>query len=223
MESSSSIRKLVAILMADVVGYSRLMGQDEEDTIKRIKACRDIFSEQVSKHGGRIVNAPGDSILAEFASVKAAVASAVEIQTSLVSYNRTATPGNEMQFRIGINLGDVVVEDDAIYGNGINVAARLESLADHGGITISGSVYDSVRDQLDLTFEFTGEQSVKNIANPVRTYRVNLDGTAYPGAEQQPRIVPAPKKFFSTWLVFFLNHNRLYTRCRFVLARIEYA
>ena len=161
-------------MMADVVGYSRLMGLDEEDTIERIKICREIFAARVSEHAGRIVNAPGDSILAEFASVKAAVTSAVEIQNDLAEFNRDTEPPQEMRFRIGINLGDVVVEDDAIYGNGINVAARLESLADHGGITISGSVYDSVRDQLPLGFEFTGEQSVKNITNPVRTYRIKI-------------------------------------------------
>lgn len=158
--------------MADVVGYSRLMGADEDDTIARLMQCRGVFSDRVSNAQGRIVNAPGDSILAEFTSVQNAVRCAVAIQRKLADLNANVPDDRRMFFRIGINLGDVVVEDDAIYGDGVNVAARLESLARPGGITVSGSVYDSVRNRVGLAFESSGEQSVKNIATPVRTYRV---------------------------------------------------
>ncbi len=162
--------------MADVVGYSRLMGEDEDETIARLLRCRAVFSDQAKAFGGRVVNAPGDSILAEFQSVQQAVECAVEIQSQLHRLNADLPEARRMLFRIGINLGDVVTENDAIYGNGVNVAARLESLADPGGITVSGSVYDSIAGRVPVGFEPTGEQRVKNIANPVRTYRVVVDG-----------------------------------------------
>ncbi len=133
METTGSNRRLAAILMADVVGYSRLMGRDEDDTIERLKAYRHVFADLVGQSRGRIVNAPGDSILAEFASVQDAVTAAVEIQRELAERNAALPDDRRMLFRIGINLGDVVVEEDASYGDGVNVAARLESLAEPGG------------------------------------------------------------------------------------------
>ena len=172
MEPTGSTRRLSAILMADVVGYSRLMGQDEEETVRRLKAHRQVFSGHISKSRGRIVNAPGDSILAEFTSVVDAVGTAVEIQRELAERNSALPDDQRMHYRIGINLGDVIVDEDAIYGDGVNVAARLESLAEPGGICISGSVHTSVENKLPLSYEFLGDQQVKNIAKPVPTYKV---------------------------------------------------
>ena len=165
-------RKLAAILMADVVGYSRLMGEDEAATVRTLKEYRQVFFSQIDQHDGRVVNAPGDSILAEFNSVVDAVAAAVEIQRELAEKNRELPSSRAMLFRIGINLGDVVSEEGALYGDGVNIAARLEGLADPGGICISGSAYDQVENKLPLEFESLGERAVKNIARPVRVYRV---------------------------------------------------
>ncbi|MCZ6627341.1 MAG: hypothetical protein O7E56_03830, partial [SAR324 cluster bacterium] len=163
-----------AILCADVVGYSRLMGDDEEATIETLTAYRKVFTSKIKKHRGRVVDAKGDAILAEFASVVDAVKGAVEIQQELAGKNTELPDGRRMDFRIGINLGDVVVKDDVIYGEGVNVAARLESLAESGGVCISRPVYDQVNSKIDLGFDYLGEQQVKNIAEPVRAYRVNL-------------------------------------------------
>jgi len=165
-------RKLAAILMADAVGYSRLMGQDEMATVAAIQASREVFRTEVESRSGRIVNAPGDSILAEFSSVVDAVAVATEIQKKFAERNKDLPENEVMQFRIGINLGDVVEADDAIYGDGVNIAARLETLAEPGGIAISGTAYDQVVNKLPLHFEFAGEQHVKNIERDVRVYNV---------------------------------------------------
>ena len=167
-------RKLTAILSADVVGYSRLMGADEEATIETLTAYRKVFLSYIDSHRGRVVDAKGDAILAEFASVMDAVKGAVEIQRELANRNIEIPDDRRMDFRIGINLGDVVVKDDAIYGDGVNVAARLEALAEPGGICISRSGYDQVKNKLKLEFEYLGEQQVKNIAEPVRAYQVDL-------------------------------------------------
>jgi len=157
------------------VGYSRLMQQDDRATVRALTERRAVFAERVHARRGRIVNAPGDSILAEFPSVVDAVDCAVEIQTELAARNAAVPdPDQRMQFRIGVNLGDVIVEGGAIYGDGVNIAARLESLADHGGIAISASAYDQVRDKLAYRFVDRGEQQVKNIARPVRVYAVDL-------------------------------------------------
>jgi adenylate cyclase len=167
-------RKLTAILCADVYGYSRLMGEDEEATLRSLSAHRKIIDALIQQHRGRFVNSAGDSVLAEFASVVNAVQCAVEIQTTLKAENAKLPPDRSMEFRIGINLGDVIVDGEQIYGDGVNVAARLESLAEPGGICISGTVYEQVRDKLALSYEDAGEQEVKNIARPVRVWRVRV-------------------------------------------------
>ena len=170
-------RKLTAILCADVYGYSRLMGGDEEATLVTLTAHRKIIDSLIEQHHGRFVNSAGDSVLAEFASVVEAVNCAVDIQTALKAENAKLPQKRRMEFRIGVNLGDVMVEGDQIYGDGINIAARLESLADPGGICISGKVYEEVRSKLPLNYEDLGEQTVKNIAHPVHVWRVLLNGT----------------------------------------------
>src|ERR1700674_2063440 len=169
-------RKLTAILCADVYGYSRLMGQDEEATLRTLTSHRKIIDSQIELHHGRFVNSAGDSVLAEFASVVEAVNCAVDIQTGLKAENASLAPERRMEFRIGVNLGDVMVEGAQIYGDGVNVAARLESLAEPGGICISRTVHENIRNKLPLNFEDLGEQAVKNIAEPIRVFRVLLNG-----------------------------------------------
>src|SRR6202158_580205 len=169
-------RKLTAILCADVHGYSRLMGQDEEATLRSLSGHRKIIDALIEQHHGRFVNSAGDSVLAEFASVVEAVNCAVEIQTGLKAENGNLPADRRVEFRVGGNLGDAMVEGDQIYGDGVNVAARLESLAEPGGICISGTAHDQVRDKLALVYEDAGEQAVKNIARPVHVWRVLLDG-----------------------------------------------
>ena len=165
-------RRLAAILSADVAGYSRLMGEDEEATIRTVTAYRDVIAALVQQHRGRVVDAPGDNLLAEFASVLDAVQCAVAIQRELNARNTALPPPRRMQFRLGLNLGDVIPDGERIYGDGVNIAARLEGLAEAGGICISGTVYDQVATKLPLTYKFLGQQTVKNIARPVRAYRV---------------------------------------------------
>jgi adenylate cyclase len=170
-------RKLTAILCADVYGYSRLMGEDEEATHRILISHRKIIDSLIEQRHGRFVNSAGDSVLAEFASVVNAVQCAVEVQSALKVENASLAAERRMEFRIGVNLGDVIVDGEQIYGDGVNVAARLESLADPGGICISGTVHDQVRDRLPLVYHDAGEQAVKNITRPVRVWRVLLDGT----------------------------------------------
>ena len=172
LPSQSIERKLVAILSADVAGYSRLMNADEVGTLHTLTAHRTVTDSLLQQHHGRIVSTAGDSILAEFASAVDAVQCAVEIQQALKVKNADLPPEQKMEFRIGINVGDVMVEGEQIYGDGVNVAARLQGLADAGGLFISGTVYDQVRNKLALHYEDLGEQEVKNIAEPVRVYRV---------------------------------------------------
>ena len=168
-------RKLAGILSADVAGYSRLMGVDEEATVAALDDCRAIFKEGIAEHHGRVVDTAGDSVLAEFASVVEAVRAAVAIQESLAQRNEPLSEDRRMLFRIGVNLGDVIVHDDGtIYGDGVNVAARLESLAEPGTVTVSEDAYRQVDGKIDLGFENVGEHAVKNIARPVRAYRVRL-------------------------------------------------
>jgi adenylate cyclase len=178
-------RKLTAILCADVYGYSRLMGESEEATLRTLSAYRKIIDSLIENHRGRFVNSAGDSVLAEFASVVEAVNCAVEIQEMLRAENANLPLERRMEFRIGVNLGDVMVEGEQLYGDGINVASRLESLAEAGGICISNTVHDQVSTKLALVYEDIGEQTVKNIANPVRVYRVLQDGM--PAARQAKR------------------------------------
>ena len=172
MESDSPARRLTAILSADVAGYSRLMEADEAATVKTITAYRGLFTAQIDSHRGRVVDAKGDAILAEFASVVDAVNSAVEIQRELAERNAELPDDRRMDFRIGVNLGDVLVQDDVIYGDGVNIAARVESLAEPGGICISGKAYSEVRNKLQLEYKFLGKKEVKNIEEPVPVYRV---------------------------------------------------
>ena len=171
-------RKLTAILSADVEGYSRLMGEDEIRTIQTLKNYKEIMTKLIQQYRGRVVDAPGDNMLAEFASVVDAVQCAVEIQRELAECNQESLQECKMYFRIGVNLGDVVEEEDRIYGDGVNIAARMESLCDGGGVCISGTAFEHVENKLDLKFEDLGEHEVKNIKKPVRVYRVLSD----PGA-----------------------------------------
>lgn len=159
-----------------MVGYSRLMAANEAATVQGLKSCRDIVARLVAGHGGRVVNAPGDALLAEFQSAVEAVQAAIEIQKSVEGQNIELEPERRMQFRIGVNLGDVIEDTDGtIYGDGINIAARMEALAEGGGVCISSIVYDAVEGKLACGFDFLGEQQVKNIAKPVRVYRVRSD------------------------------------------------
>ena len=165
-------RKLTAILSADVKGYSRLMGEDEVGTIRTLNAYKEVMANLIQQHRGRVVDAPGDNLLAEFASVVDAVQCAVVIQKELKTCNAEFPENRRMEFCIGINLGDVIEEGDKIFGDGVNIAARLENLSEAGGICISGTAYDQVKNKLPLGYQFLGEQTVKNIAEPVRVYRV---------------------------------------------------
>jgi TolB-like protein len=169
-------RRLTAILAADVVGYSRLMGTDEEGTLAALKAIRrELVDPSIVEHRGRIVKTTGDGMLVEFASVVDAVRCAIEVQRGMAVRNADVAADKRIEFRIGINLGDIIIDGDDIFGDGVNVAARLEALADFGGICVSGTVHDHVRDKLDVAFDDLGEQQVKNIARPVHVYRVRLD------------------------------------------------
>jgi adenylate cyclase len=179
-------RKLTAILCADVFGYSRLMGEDEEATLSTLSSHRKLIDSLIEQHHGRFVNSAGDSVLAEFASVVNAVQCAVEIQATLKDENASLSPERRMEFRIGVNLGDVMVDGEQIYGDGVNVAARLESLADPGGICISGTVHEHIKNKLTLNYEDLGAQQVKNIVEPVRVYRV-LSEAATPLTRTTPR------------------------------------
>ena len=172
MTQEGLTRKLTAILSADAKGYSRLMGDNEDATIRTLTRYIETMRNCIQEHRGRVVDAPGDNLLAEFASVVDAVSCAAAIQRKLFELNAKLPDERKMQFRIGINLGDVVAEGDRIYGDGVNIAARLEGLAEAGGICISRSAYDQVKNKLDLGYKYLGEHTVKNIADPVRVYRV---------------------------------------------------
>jgi adenylate cyclase len=187
----SQTRRLAAILAADVAGYSRLMGADEEGTLERLKALRrELIDPKLAEHHGRIVKTTGDGMLVEFASVVDAVRCAVAVQQAMPERDTGAAADNRIELRIGINLGDVIVEGDDLYGDGVNIAARIEALADAGGVFISNTVYDQVRDRPPFVFEDLGEQQVKNIARPVRVYRVR-DAAIKAAA---PPALPLPEK-----------------------------
>jgi len=199
MEQEHLPRKLTAILSADVQGYSRLMGEDEDGTVRTLAAYREVMSDFIRKHRGRVVDSPGDNILAEFASVVDAVRSAVAIQKELKVRNAELPEHRQMEFRIGINLGDVIVDGDRIYGDGVNIAARVEGLAEGGGICISGTVYDHVENKLAFQYDYLGEQAVKNIKKPVRVYRVQMvaeatsvEITGEPSLSDRPSIAVLP-------------------------------
>jgi adenylate cyclase len=178
-------RRLVAVLAADVAGYSRLMSHDEAGTLSRLKTHRsELVDPKVAEHRGRIVKTTGDGILIEFPSVVEAVACAVAVQRGMGERNARVPEERHIVFRIGINLGDVIVENGDIYGDGVNVAARLEGLADPGGICVSAIVRDQVHNRLDCAFEDIGDRSLKNIARPVRVYRIG--GLVPYGTEPHP-------------------------------------
>ena len=168
-------RKLTAILSADVKGYSRLMGEDEKGTVRTLNEYKEVMTRLIQHHHGRVVDATGDNLMAEFASVVDAVECSVEIQKELKARNSQLPENRRMEFRIGINLGDVIEEERRIYGDGVNIAARIESLSEAGGVCISGTAYDQVENKLSLGYEYIGEQNVKNIAKPVRAYRVLME------------------------------------------------
>src|SRR5499427_6813814 len=171
----ASTRRLAAILAADVAGYSRLMGEDEEGTLAELKAIRRELSDpKVKEHRGRIVKTTGDGLLIEFASVVDAVRCAVEVQRAMAERNADVPADRRIELRIGINLGDIIRDGRDIYGDGVNVAARLEALAEPGGICVSRVVRDQVRDKLPYGFEDMGEQQVKNIFRPVRAYSISV-------------------------------------------------
>jgi TolB-like protein/class 3 adenylate cyclase len=188
-------RRLAAILAADIAGYSRLMGIDEEGTLHQIKAHRKgLIDHKITEHRGRIVKTTGDGMLVEFVSVVDAVRCAVDIQRGMVERNTNGPAENCIQFRIGINVGDIIIDDNDIFGDGVNVAARLEALADPGGIMVSGIVYDQVRDKLSFAFEDLGEQAVKNIARPIGVHRVQIaeaPGLHSPGTSVPTQSGPA--------------------------------
>jgi adenylate cyclase len=183
----SAKRKLAAILAADAVGYSKLMADDEAETLRVLNEARSLFRRRIEDHGGHLIDTAGDSVLAEFPSAVETVNCAVEIQRELAKRNAQFAEHRRMQFRIGINLGDVLEQEDGtIYGDGVNVAARLQQLGEPGGIWLSGTAFDQVEGKLPLRIDFGGEQSVKNISKPVRTYRVVLDRE--PASPMDPRI-----------------------------------
>jgi len=171
-------RKLTAILSSDVKGYSRLMGEDEKGTVRTLNAYKEVITDLIQHYHGRVVDATGDNLMAEFASVVDAVECAVEIQKELKTRNAELPENRRMEFRIGINLGDVIEEEGRIYGDGVNIAARIESLSEAGGVCISGTAYDHVKNKLPLGYKYMGEQTVKNIPEPVRVYRVLMEPEA---------------------------------------------
>ena len=177
-------RRLAAIMCADVAQYSKLMEQDEDGTLDRLKAYRSVMSSLTARHNGRIVNTWGDAVIIEFTSVTEAVQCAVDIQNELSLKNAELPDANRMEFRIGINLGDIMVEGEDIYGDGVNVAARLQEIAPRGGIMLSQSVYDQVKAKMALGFDPLGPQQVKNVSDPVETYAVRLGGRNAPESVQ---------------------------------------
>jgi TolB-like protein/class 3 adenylate cyclase len=187
-------RKLAAILSADVEGYSLLMDDDEEATVRMLTAYRTLITDLAQQYRGRIVDTPGDNILAEFTSVVDAVNCAVEMQRDLAERNAELPENRRMQFRIGVNLGDVIEEKGRIYGDGVNIAARVEAMAEAGGICISGRAYDQVENKLGLEYENLGKHQVKNITRPIRVFRV----LSYPGAAAH-RVVQVKKTLRRKW------------------------
>ena len=194
MADSEGIRRLEAILAADVAGYSRLMQHDDEATVATLEAYRAVFREKIQAHRGRVVDMAGDSVLAVFDAATEAVRTAFEIQASLAERNEALPERRRMRFRIGVNLGEVIERPDGtVYGDGVNVAARLESIGEAGGVTVSGTVFDQVKNRLQLGFDFIGEQQVKNITELVRAYRVVAEGISVPESAK-PKSNPGNRK-----------------------------
>jgi TolB-like protein/class 3 adenylate cyclase len=191
----TAARRLAAILAADVAGYSRMMEADEEGTLERLKALRrEVLDQQLAEHHGRIVKTNGDGLLVEFASVVDAVSCAVAVQQAMPERDTGVAAHNRIELRIGINLGDLIVEDDDLYGDGVNIAARIEALADAGGVFVSNTVHDQVRDRLPFVFEDLGEQQVKNITRPVRVHRVRDAAADKSPSAPAPPALPLPDK-----------------------------
>ena len=190
VEPEAIKRRLAAILAADVAGYSRLMGDDEEATLRALTEYRAAMTSYIEGRRGRVVGTAGDALLAEFTSVADAVTCAAEIQHDLGRRNENQPQERRLEFRIGIHLGDVMVEKEDIFGDGVNIAARLQEMGEPGGICVSGTVHDSIRNKLSFGYDSAGEQSFKNIAEPVRAFHVRLDGTsdtpAATAADSQP-------------------------------------
>ena len=178
MSEQKPRRKLAAILAADIVGFSKKMGENEDRTLHNLKACRAITDESIETYHGRVFGSAGDSVIAEFASPVDAIVAAVEFQRNMRDRNNEVDPEDQMQFRVGLNLGDVIVEGDNLYGDGVNVAARLEPLAEPGGICVSGKFHDEVRRKLDLGFVSSGPQEMKNIEEPVHTFMVEIGSSS---------------------------------------------
>jgi TolB-like protein/class 3 adenylate cyclase len=205
-------RKLAAILSADVAGYSRLMGEDETSTVRTLTAYREMISTLIRQHGGRVVDSPGDNILADFTSVVYAVQCAVAIQKELKVRNALLAQNRRMKFRIGINLGDVIEEGDRIYGDGVNIAARLEGLAEPEGICISRTAFYHIEGKLPFGYEYLGDQKVKNIARPVGAYRVLMEpAEKVAGRGKEKKMGPAtgPKPLLAGVLLLLLISGAL--------------
>jgi len=192
MTKERAKRKLTAILSADVKEYSRLMGEDEVGTVKTLKEYREIMARFIQKHGGHVVDSPGDNLLVEFPSVVDATQCAVEVQEKLNLLNSDLPENRRMEFRIGINLGDVIEDGARIYGDGVNIAARVEALSKEGGICVTGSVFDQIEDKMPLDFEYLGEQMVKNINKPVRVYRIYVESKKEFVFEKKPELPDKP-------------------------------
>jgi adenylate cyclase len=184
MSSQDFKRKLSAVFGADAAGYSRLMGDDETATLKALEAYKQVMFSLIKQHRGRVIDSPGDNLLAEFASVVDAVQCSVAAQNELKARNAELPENRRMVFRIGVNLGDVIEEESRIYGDGVNIAARLEALAEPGGMCISKTAFDHIESKLPLGYQFLGEQTVKNIAKPVGAYKVLME----------PRVLPVEEK-----------------------------
>jgi adenylate cyclase len=199
-------RRLTTVLCADVAGYTRLMEADEAGTLSTLRRFRTAMTTLVERHDGRVVNTWGDAILAEFPSAVEAVQCAIETQQELSAENGALPEAQQMRFRIGINLGDVMVEGDDIYGEGVNIAARLQELAEPGGILVSGPVYEQVHNKLSIGFDCLGHQQMKNVSNPVMSYRVTLGAVAAQssgtpsGARRAPGTHPSPARQMPTGL-----------------------
>jgi adenylate cyclase len=241
MNSDRAERQLAAILAADVAGYSRLMGADEEGTLAALKAIRrELGDPKIKEHRGRIVKTTGDGLLVEFASVVDAVRCAVDVQRALAERNADVPADKRIEFRIGVNLGDIIIDEHDIFGDGVNIAARLEALAEPGGICVSRVVRDQVRDKLDFSFEDMGERQVKNIARPVRTHRIliNLGSPEASGStaavppsatpSQKPSIAVLPfanmsgdaeQEYFSEGITEDIITNLSRNRAFFVISR----
>jgi adenylate cyclase len=202
-------RRLTTVLSADVEGYSRLMETDEAGTLETLRRYRTAMSALIERHEGRVVNTWGDAIIAEFPSVVEAVQCAVETQQELSDKNDLLPDSKRMQFRIGINLGDVMVDGEDVYGDGVNIAARLQQLAEPGGILISGSVYDQVHNKLSIGFDRLGPQQVKNVATPVVSYRV-VQGDTVPRPTKMPEPLnpPSPRDPLTRAWHWFLHLPR---------------